>query len=438
MNDSRDQRQGARHVREPSRADRYAALQQSSLVRTLKPLRSFLARFRLPMRVSGLRPPAARGRDGVASPTIDINDTIERALSAAGLRPHGIGERPGTASRQAAPAPASAPVDPPKRSGLPQVARRPARYVAPASANPDTVARGVSLERVFGNAAGTRAYTLYVPAGHPPDTHAALPLVLMLHGCTQDPADFAAGTRMNALADRHGVLVAYPAQAPRDNGSRCWNWFRRQDQRRDGGEPSILAGIVAHVAADHRVDARRVYVAGLSAGAAMAVILGRTYPDVFAAVGAHSGLPFGAAHDVASAFQAMHGAAGVGRATEIGGIASERRAGTSGVIPTIVFHGDADRTVHQDNGTAIVHDTVAATATPLAAQRIEAAAGGRRHTRKTFVDAEGRSMVEHWVLHGAGHAWSGGDPAGSHVDPLGPDASAEMLRFFLQHAQSGA
>ena len=392
------------------------------------------------MRAGGLRPPAVRERGGAAAPAIDIADTIERALSAAGLRPHGgAGDRAGTVSRQAMPViPAPASVEPPTRSPPRHVARPRVRPAAPASASPDAIARGVSLERVFGNAAGTRAYTLYVPAGHPPGTHAALPLVLMLHGCTQDPADFAAGTRMNALADRHGVLVAYPAQPARDNGSRCWNWFRRQDQRRDAGEPSILAGIVAHVASDHRVDARRVYVAGLSAGAAMAVILGRTYPDVFAAVGAHSGLPFGAAHDVPSAFQAMHGTAGAGTAT--GAAARERRGDLSGVMPTIVFHGNADRTVHERNGTAIVHDAMAdaATGTPLAAQRIEGATGGRRHTRETFVDADGRSMVEHWVLHGAGHAWSGGDPAGSHVDPLGPDASAEMLRFFLQHARSGA
>ena len=323
------------------------------------------------------------------------------------------------------------------RGNARHVARRSAEYARPAADSPYAPARGVSLERTCGNASGTRAYTLYVPAGHHPDTHAALPLVLMLHGCTQDPADFAAGTRMNALADRHGVLVAYPAQTQRDNGSRCWNWFRRQDQLRDAGEPSILAGIVAHVAADHRVDPHRVYVAGLSAGAAMAVILGRTYPDVFAAVGAHSGLPFAAAHDVASAFPAMRGAAEPGRA--IGAATRERRVGASGVMPTIVFHGNADRTVHQRNGTAIAHDAVADAAidAPLAGHRTEATAGGRRHTRETFVDADGRSMVEHWVLHGAGHAWSGGDPSGSHVDPLGPDASAEMLRFFLQHAHPG-
>lgn len=409
----------------------------------MKPLRSFLARLGLPLSTDTSRPPAMHGRSGLNGPypAIDIADTIERALSAAGLRPQGRdgdGDRAATVLRQATP-PRSTPanVEPRTQSKSRPFPRPSIRPTAPASSNPDATARGVSLERAFGNAAGTRAYTLYVPAGHDPDAHAALPLVLMLRGCTQDPADFAAGTRMNALADRYGVLVAYPAQPARDNGSRCWNWFRRQDQLRDAGEPSILAGIVGHIAADHRVDPRRVYVAGLSAGAAMAVILGRTYPDVFAAVGAHSGLPFGAAHDVASAFQAMHGATGAGAA--IGAAARERRAETAGVMPTIVFHGNADRTVHQRNGTAIAHDAVADAAinAPLAAQRIEATAAGRRHTRETFVDADGRSMVEHWVLHGAGHAWSGGDPSGSYVDPLGPDASAEMLRFFLQHAQQG-
>lgn len=296
---------------------------------------------------------------------------------------------------------------------------------SPSTQSKRVPARGVSLQRSFGNASGTRAYTLYVPAGHDPESHAALPLLLMLHGCTQDPADFARGTGMNALAEQHGVLVAYPAQTPRDNGSRCWNWFRLQDQQREGGEASILAGIVGHVAADHRVDRQRVYVAGLSAGAAMAVILGRTHPEVFAAVGAHSGLPFAAAHDMAGAFAAMQGNA-----------ARNANGPAAAPMPTIVFHGSADRTVDASNGTAIVRDALSDTS--FVAQRHESQGGTRTCTRTCHVDADGRSQVEHWLLHGGGHAWSGGDPAGSHVDAFGPDASAEMLRFFRQHARPQA
>jgi poly(hydroxyalkanoate) depolymerase family esterase len=357
---------------------------------------------------------------------VDVAATIERALSAAGLAPAaGTAQAFDARTAPAAPVaalPALAPAPP--RATPPQPAQHPAavprtpRTVEPASRGEHAQPRGVSLRRSFGNASGHRDYTLYVPAARAVDT--PRPLLLMLHGCTQDPDDFARGTAMNALADAHGLLVAYPEQPRRDNGSRCWNWFRRQDQQRDSGEASILAGIVGHVAADHRVDMRRVYVAGLSAGAAMAVILGRTHPQLFAAVGAHSGLPFAVAQDVPGAFRAMQGHA-------------PRTAPTPGEpMPTIVFHGSADRTVDARNGQAIVHDALAGTG--LHAQ--PHVADTDTHTCTRYVDADGASQVEHWLLKGQGHAWSGGDPAGSHVDPSGPGASAQMLRFFLQHSRA--
>jgi poly(hydroxyalkanoate) depolymerase family esterase len=284
---------------------------------------------------------------------------------------------------------------------------------------------GTFVSRSFSSEAGVREYKLYVPGSY--DAAAApMPLVVMLHGCTQSPDDFAAGTRMNALAEAQGILVAYPAQAPRANGSKCWNWFRAEDQAHGRGEPALIAGIALEVAADYRVDPGRIFVAGLSAGAAMAVILGERYPDVFAAVGAHSGLPFGAAHDVASAFNAMKG----------GTVASRASPGRSGApIPTIVFHGDADHTVAASNGEAIIRDaTKARTQTLRATSRRDAAAGGRAFTHDSFADAAGRTHAEHWRLHGAGHAWSGGSAQGSYTDPTGPDASSEMLRFFQQHS----
>jgi poly(hydroxyalkanoate) depolymerase family esterase len=261
------------------------------------------------------------------------------------------------------------------------------------------------------------AYKLFVPALA---AGSAAPLVLMLHGCTQHPEDFAAGTQMNALARAHGFLVLYPAQTQRANSSRCWNWFKPQHQQRGRGEPALLAALTQSVVESEGVDPDRVYVAGLSAGGAMADILGRAYPDLFAAVGVHSGLPAGAASDLMSALAAMKKGAAPAPG---GGLA----------LPTIVFHGDADATVHVRNAEGVVaaalggQDGVTAEARSSSGE----SAGGRRFTRHVHAGAEGRPAVEHWLLHGAGHAWSGGSAQGSYTDPAGPDASAEMLRFFL-------
>lgn len=264
--------------------------------------------------------------------------------------------------------------------------------------------------------AGTRAYKLYIPstyAGEP------APLVVMLHGCKQNPDDFAAGTGMNALAEEQGCLVVYPAQAKNANGSNCWNWFQANDQRRDRGEPSIIAAITQQVMRDYKVDPERVYVAGLSAGGAMAAILASEYPDLYKAAGVHSGLPTGAAHDVPSAFAAMQNGAANG--------ALKARSGAA--IPVIVFHGDRDRTVHPQNG----HQVLAHHAGPqpgAATTEKGSTPNGRSYTRAIHRNAGGKLTAEHWTVHGSGHAWSGGSKRGSYTDPKGPDASREMLRFF--------
>ena len=299
----------------------------------------------------------------------------------------------------------------------------------------------------FSCPAGTRTYRLYVPAAAnqpamdgPARESGPMPLLVMLHGCKQSPEDFAAGTRMNELAERHGLLVVYPAQAQHANGSNCWNWFRSQDQARGAGEPSIIAGIVGQVAATHRIDERRIYVAGLSAGAAMAVILGETYPEVFAAVGAHSGLPYGAADDLPSAFAAMAGkpASRAARATAPGDAGGAPAAGspTPG-MPTIVFHGDSDATVNQRNAKRIAERAVARQAADLhRTVETDTTPDGRGHERIVHADAHGTPVVEQWFLHGAGHAWAGGSSRGSFTDPCGPDASAQMLRFFALHRRT--
>jgi poly(hydroxyalkanoate) depolymerase family esterase len=264
-------------------------------------------------------------------------------------------------------------------------------------------------------AAGTRDYKLYVPPGHGAQ---ALPLVVMLHGCTQDPDDFAAGTRMNEAALERGFFVLYPAQAQNANASRCWNWFKHNHQRRGRGEPALLADMTREVVERHGIDPRRVYVAGLSAGGAMAAILGDAYPDVYAAVGVHSGLPPGSATNVKTAFDAM----------KRGATAPAPSNGAA--PPTIVFHGDRDTTVHPVNG-----EQVAAARGGASAPERERRNGGngRDCTRHVYRDASGRVVAEHWVVHGAGHAWSGGSPRGSYTDVQGPDATEEMLRFFFAH-----
>jgi poly(hydroxyalkanoate) depolymerase family esterase len=261
-----------------------------------------------------------------------------------------------------------------------------------------------------------RQYKLYVPpqAGERP-----LPLVVMLHGCTQDPDDFAAGTQMNEAARVQGVFVLYPEQSRQANPQRCWNWFKHSHQQRGRGEPALLAAMTREIRARHPIDPARVYVAGLSAGGAMAAILGETYPDVYAAVGVHSGLRADAASDLPSALAVMRSGPPPG----------ESRKGP----PTIVFHGDADATVHPANGESVVGVRVDPSDTQAEVQR-QQAAGGRAYTRRVHRSTEGGVLAEHWVVHGSGHAWSGGSPEGSFTDPSGPDATAQMLRFFLQHA----
>jgi poly(hydroxyalkanoate) depolymerase family esterase len=284
--------------------------------------------------------------------------------------------------------------------------------------------RGQFLSRLFGNAAGSRSYKLYVPAdsdGKP------CPLIVMLHPCMQSADDFARGTRMNALADRFGFLVAYPEQSVDANPSRCWNWFNRRDQQRDLGEPSIVAGITDEVMQAYAVDRTRVYVAGMSAGGAAAAVLAATYPAVYAALGVHSGIVCGLAYDVQSAIVAMNGGGP-------NGVPSDRLQRNDRPMPTIVFHGDRDSTVHPRNADRFAADVAPAVCT----KRIETGQveGGRSFTQTTCIDANGNDLFELWVVHGLGHAWSGGSASASNTDPLGPDASREMLRFFLSHRRS--
>jgi poly(hydroxyalkanoate) depolymerase family esterase len=282
-----------------------------------------------------------------------------------------------------------------------------------AARGPAEIWPGKFVDGSFTNPAGTRSYKLYIPSTY---TGQPVPLVVMLHGCTQDPVDFATGTKMNALAEEMQCLVVYPAQSQQANPQRCWNWFSAVDQQRDQGEPSIIAGITRAVMDSHVVDASQVYVAGLSAGGAMATIMGTLYPELYAAVGVHSGLPFASAHDLPSAMAAMRGNFG-------------RQQPDGKSIPIIVFHGDKDTTVHPANGDELIARGKHKSASAIVIEPGQVP-DGHAYTRTVHQHADGTPQAEQWLIHGAGHAWSGGNARGSYTDGKGPDASREMMRFF--------
>ena len=274
------------------------------------------------------------------------------------------------------------------------------------------------LKRAYRGPAGSLDYRLYLPAEHEGQE---LALVLMLHGCTQNPEDFAVGTRMNALAEEFGLIVAYPHQTRLANPQGCWNWFDRRHQNRGSGEPAKLAGLAQALAKEFDIRRERVFAAGLSAGGAMAEVLAATYPDVFDAVAIHSGLPYKSAADVPSAFAAMKGTAAFDPAP----LAASGRH-----VRKIIFHGLADSTVNAINGEHIF-DEVERGETSLARSDLDWPIEGGRVSRTAVKDADGRAVAEQWLVEGGGHAWFGGDPRGSFTQTVGLDASRVMVRFFL-------
>jgi poly(hydroxyalkanoate) depolymerase family esterase len=309
---------------------------------------------------------------------------------------------------------------------VPGLAHRPAALAAKGPAGPAAKRPAGRFDSYsYTNAAGTRAYRLYVPTGH---TSGHLPLVVMLHGGTQDAATFAAATGMNDLAEREKFLVVYPEQARSANAGQYWNWFIPGHQRRDAGEPSLIAGITGQVMDRHGADAARVHVAGFSAGGAMAAVMAAVYPDLYAAVGVHSGLAYAAAGDVASAFAAMkHGPA-------------RPPQPPAHSLPLIVFHGDRDATVAHANAACLIGHVLAAGSPdprrgtqPPGLTSSGQVPGGHAYTRTSYLDPAGAVLAECWTIHQGGHGWSGGVAHGSYTEPRGPNASAEFIRFFAEH-----
>jgi poly(hydroxyalkanoate) depolymerase family esterase len=346
---------------------------------------------------------AAQNFCAASSASDYANDLVQRTLARHGLVPEPTVSATGIKLEEPAQAPGA---DRPK-----------SRMTNTSKVGPLPAGATFSEER-FSCAEGERRFLTYVPATA---TDGLQGLVVMLHGCTQTPEDFAAGTRMNELAESHRLVIVYPHQSLGENAQSCWNWFRRGDQRRARGEPAILSGIAESVAGRHGIPAGMVFVAGLSAGGAMAAVLGETYPDLFAAIGVHSGLPVESAKDVPSAFAAMSGSPMPRTSTK-----------KSRVARTIVLHGTADGTVHPGNGREIVRQVLENCPSQTLQTEHHGQVEGRAYSRIVTMDTAGAALVEHWEIEGLGHAWSGGSRAGTYTDARGPDASAEMIRFFLE------
>src|SRR5215210_6662263 len=393
---------------------------------------------------SGFEPVASPDAPSGAGTPIDVESSVVDEAPYHGVTSGpATGRGPAGATRPAAsPLPfGSMPLTMPE--GLPGLPGLPGAMPSPKEGETDPAVvptGGRFVERAYTDQAGTRSYKLYIPSGY---IGQEVPLVVMLHGCTQSPNDIAAGTQMNRLAEENIFLVAYPAQAQGANMNKCWNWFKASDQQRGRGEPSLVAGITRQVIDEYNVADGRVYVVGMSAGGAMAAIMAETYPDLYAAVGIHSGLAPGAAHDMPSAFAAMHqgGPATLRRGVPIG----TPTGGSARIMPAIVFHGDRDKTVHPRNADHLLEHYYPVTltgsqeeasgSTPRGMVRQGQVPGGHAYTRATYRDAGGRAIAERWTVHGLGHAWSGGSSSGSYTDPKGPDASAEIVRFFNEHPQ---
>lgn len=291
---------------------------------------------------------------------------------------------------------------------------------------------------------GGHNYKLYIPSGYAAGQRS--PLLLMMHGCLQDPSQFATTTAMNALAETGTALVIYPEQPTSANGARCWNWFNPGDQGRGAGEPGFMAGLVGQIQGQYTIDAERVYAVGFSAGGGMATVLGATYPDLFAAIVVASGLEYAAASSSGSAFGVMQ--SGGPDPLRQGQAAYQAMGPRARVVPVLVFHGSKDTTVAPINGqqaltqfarTDDLADDGSAngsiSGTPALTETLQVP-GGRSYTHYVYNDGAGRPLLERYLIDGMAHAWSGGRGS-SYADAKGPDATALTWAFLMAHPRGG-
>jgi poly(hydroxyalkanoate) depolymerase family esterase len=304
-------------------------------------------------------------------------------------------------------------------------------FTSPASAAP---LPGTELSGTFENASGSRRYEGYVPTGA--RTGTPLPLVVALHGCTQTASDFRDATRLDELAETEKFITVYPEQPAAASPLRCWSWFSPAHQHRGRGEPALIEGITEQVAERWAVDATRVYVTGLSAGGAMAVVMGAAYPHRYAAIAVHSGCQYGGLPCSAN---------GGPDPVRQGALAHQAMGAHARVVPVIVFQGDADTTVPPINAEQVVQQWIStndyaddgtrngSVPTRRYSTISGPAAGGHRYDVDYYVDQAGAPVVERWLVRGMGHAWSGGCVCEPYTDPDAPDATAATYAFFEAH-----
>ena len=261
------------------------------------------------------------------------------------------------------------------------------------------------------------------------DERGLAPLLVALHGAGQTPDDFAAGTDFDALAQGLGAYVLYPEQTRAKNSMRAWNWFLPEHQRREAGEPAAILALVDEMCARYPIDRSSVFVAGISAGGAMAAILAEQAPDIFSGAGIVAGVALHASHDVKSAFSAMHGEATV---EDIASVLTHDAPDAPAYAHTriSIWAGAEDKLVDPGNAGILArqfHRLLGLNGQPAYEQRESARIARWR-------DQYGNVRIELWQVPCMGHAWSGGTRRGSHTFPAGPSASAEMLRFFLRES----
>ncbi|HWE10686.1 MAG TPA: PHB depolymerase family esterase [Solirubrobacteraceae bacterium] len=299
------------------------------------------------------------------------------------------------------------------------------------STAPSTALPGALTSNSFTNGSGTLAYQLYVPSTYKAGT--SMPLVVALHGCTESADVFRQLTRWDQLAEQKGFIVLFPQQSSGNNQFECWNFFQSADMSRGSGEPAIISGMTQMVQQKYTVDTKRTYVAGLSAGGAMSSVMAATYPDIYAAAGIGSGCEYAASATCAGSKSADPTQAAQSAYSAMGSYAR--------VMPVILFEGDQDTTVPPVNAQQAVQQwqstdgLVSKSSMPAAAMNVTngTAPGGQTYTISHYGDGQGHEIIQSWLVHGMGHAWSGGSSSEQYADPSGPDETAAMYAFFTAH-----